>query len=49
MSLKPIKKDFQLAGKGDNEILEIFNLLMHTTAVTAAAGGHVPGNGGTCD
>jgi H2-forming N5,N10-methylenetetrahydromethanopterin dehydrogenase-like enzyme len=48
MSLNGIEKQFQVAGKGHNEILEIFNPLEHTRNVTKAVVDHVPENGGTC-
>jgi hypothetical protein len=48
MALNGIKKEWQIPGKGQNETLEIVNSLEHTMAVTKAADGHVPGNGGTC-
>jgi hypothetical protein len=40
-------KQFQIAGKGRNETLEIVHSLEHTTAATEAFDVHVPENGGT--
>jgi hypothetical protein len=48
MSLNEIKKEFQIAGKGHNEILEIVDLLEEQRIVTAVTGAHVSENGGTC-
>jgi hypothetical protein len=47
MSLNEGIKQSQIAGKGHNETLEIFQPLEHTTAATEAVDVHVPGNGGT--
>jgi hypothetical protein len=47
MPLNEGRKQFQIPGKGQNETLEIFNLVEHTTAATEAVDVHVPGNGGT--
>jgi hypothetical protein len=40
-------KQFQIAGKGYNETLDIANAVGHTTDATEAADVHVSGNGGT--
>jgi hypothetical protein len=48
VSLNEIKKQFQIAGKGDTETLEIANPMEHTTVATDDTSGHVPENGGTC-
>jgi hypothetical protein len=48
MSLKEIKKEIQIAGKGHNVTLVIVVLLEHMSVTTETVGGHVPGNGGTC-
>jgi hypothetical protein len=42
-----MRKQIQIPGKGHNEILEIVNLMKHTTPATDSVDGHVPGNGGT--
>jgi hypothetical protein len=47
VSLIDIKKEFQMAGKGDNETLEIVNPLEHTQSIKTVTGTHVPENGGT--
>jgi hypothetical protein len=47
MSLNEGIKQFQIAGKGYHETLEIVHPLEHTTAATDAADVHVPENGGT--
>jgi hypothetical protein len=49
MSLKEIRKSLQIAGKGENEILEIDNPMEHTMTVTETFEGHVPEDRGTCD
>jgi hypothetical protein len=48
MSLNEIKKEIQIAGKGDNAMLEIVDRMEHTPSVAAAVKNHVPGNGRTC-
>jgi hypothetical protein len=42
------KKEVQIAGKGHNETLEIFNPLEKRRVATETVDGNVPGNGGTC-
>jgi hypothetical protein len=46
--LNGIKKEFQIAGKGQNETLEIAILMKHTCAATNSVDSHAPENGGTC-
>jgi hypothetical protein len=43
-----MKKQFQAAGKVQNELYEIFNPLEHIKAATESFDVHVPGSGGTC-
>jgi hypothetical protein len=45
MSLKEIKKHFQIAGKGHKEILEFVNSLEHKKPANNDVDGHVPENG----
>jgi hypothetical protein len=45
--LNGIKKSWQIAGKGHNEIFEIVNPMEHTRPVTVSVDGHVPETGGT--
>jgi hypothetical protein len=47
MSLNEIKKEFQLAGKGQNTNFEIVIPLAHMRFLTENVDGHVPENGGT--
>jgi hypothetical protein len=47
MSLIEGIKPSQIAGKGQNETLEIVHPVEHTTAATEPDDIHVPGNGGT--
>jgi hypothetical protein len=42
-----IEKQFQMAGKGGNEILEIVNPVEHTRFIAVDVKDHVPENGGT--
>jgi hypothetical protein len=48
MSSNEIKKEVQIAGKGQNVIFEIAILMKHTTAATNSVDSHAPENGGTC-
>jgi hypothetical protein len=48
MSLNEIKKEFQMAGKGQNATFEIAIPLAHMTLLTENVDGHVPEYGGTC-
>jgi hypothetical protein len=48
MSSNGIKKQFKVAGKGQNEILEVVKSVEHTRSVTEAVEVHVSENGGTC-
>jgi hypothetical protein len=48
MSLNEIKKQSQIAGKGQNVLFEIAILIKHTSAATNSVDGHVSENGGTC-
>jgi hypothetical protein len=48
MSLNEIKKESQIAGKGQNVIFEIAIPMKHTSAATNSVDGHVSENGGTC-
>jgi hypothetical protein len=47
MSLNEEIKQYQIAGKGQNETLEIFNPMERTKSATDDTGDHVPENGGT--
>jgi hypothetical protein len=47
-SPKDIKKQFQIPGKGQNELFEIVNPMEHTFAATNDFDGHASENGGTC-
>jgi hypothetical protein len=47
VSLNHIIKNIAIAGKGQNETLEIVNPVKHTKSATDAIDGHVPENGGT--
>jgi hypothetical protein len=47
MSEKEMKKENQIAGKGQNVTLEIVNALRETRAVTESVDGHVPETRGT--
>jgi hypothetical protein len=47
MSLKEIKKQSQIPGKGQNETLEIFIPMVLTRFASEAVREHVPENGGT--
>jgi hypothetical protein len=49
MSLKETKKEFSIAGKGHNVLLEVINAVKHTSVTFETVGDHVPENGGTCD
>jgi hypothetical protein len=49
LSLNTPRKQFQIAGKGDDETLEIAIPVEHTRIATDSVGSHVPGNGGTCE
>jgi hypothetical protein len=40
-----MKKVLRIAGKGQNETLEIANPLVHTTATSESVKDHVPDNG----
>jgi hypothetical protein len=48
MSPNDIKKQFQIPGKGQNELFEIVNPVEHTFAATNDFDGHASENGGTC-
>jgi hypothetical protein len=48
MSSNEIKKEVQIAGKGQNVIFEIAILMKHTSVAKNDIDGHVPENGGTC-
>jgi hypothetical protein len=48
VSLKEIKKEMQVAGKGHNETHKIVNPMEHTTAANNDVESHVPESGGTC-
>jgi hypothetical protein len=47
VSLKEISKEMEIAGKGQNETLEIVNPLRRTKIAKNDTRGHVPENGGT--
>jgi hypothetical protein len=48
MSLNEIKKESQIAGKGQNVTYEIAILMKNTSAAKNDIDAHVPENGGTC-
>jgi hypothetical protein len=48
MSLKKVKKEIQMAGKGQNELYDVFNPVKRTRLANNAVKSHVPENGGTC-
>jgi hypothetical protein len=48
MPLNERIKEIQIAGKGQNAILEIIHPLKHTIGAIESVDIHVPGNGGTC-
>jgi hypothetical protein len=47
MSLNEIRNSLHLAGKGHNELYEIFNPMRLTRVAKSVIRDHVPGNGGT--
>jgi hypothetical protein len=47
MSFNEIKKELQIAGKGHNELCDVFNPVKRTWIANNVIQGHVPENGGT--